>query len=122
MFKLGNIDFSNRVIAGTYAVQNTDVYNSWTDCNYVEHRDKVRERMEGSFDVLFLTIEEFNDFMSALKSNKRTGVYYSNVTLKDNYSNTDNVIDAYITMTPIRDRKPDWTDYMQPFTVTVKER
>lgn len=121
MFKLGAKDYSNRVLAGAYAVQSKDVYNTWTDCNYVEHRDKVRERIEGSFDVLFLTIEEYTAFMADLLLVKQSDTSYL-VNIMDNAKNIERNAYVFLDMTPVRDRKPDWSDVMQAFTISVKER
>ena len=33
IFKVGNIDYSNRVIAGSYNVQTKPVYTSWNDAD-----------------------------------------------------------------------------------------
>ena len=37
-FKIGETDYSNRVVSGTYKVQNYEIYTSWKDGNKREHR------------------------------------------------------------------------------------
>lgn len=48
---INGIDFGGHVIAGTYAVQNNNIYAAWTDGNGSNHRQLKREKMQGSFDM-----------------------------------------------------------------------
>lgn len=70
LVKIGNVDFSRNVLTGTYEVNAYDVYQKWTDANQVEHRDVVRQRVSGSFDLKFLTEEDYASFIETVKANK----------------------------------------------------
>lgn len=113
-------DYSNRVIAGSYNVQTNSVYNSWTDANGVEHRSVIRSRTSGSFDMFFKEMSEYETFVALIESTKTTGM----TVLCSVLSNTTNTMvtgDFFIEFAPVRNRKGDWSDYMERFTVTITE-
>jgi len=68
--KLGDVDITNYINYTSYKVSSEPVYNEWTDANYSKHRDEVRRRVNGSFDLAFITDEQYNDFIALLNDNK----------------------------------------------------
>lgn len=120
MFKVGNIDYSNRVLSGSYSVQNEDIYDSWTDANLKEHRSAYRKRMSGSFNMLFKTIDEYQAFLDNLKELKTDGLTYPIIAL-DNLSNEEISFDGYISFTPKRRRNDLWQDMVDIVTINIKE-
>ena len=46
-FQVGLTDLTPAVDVQHYDVNVNDVYTAWTDANWIEHRDKVRTRIEG---------------------------------------------------------------------------
>lgn len=121
MFKVGNTDYSNRVLSGTYAVQNMELYVSWTDGNYTERRHKTREQMQGTFDMFFETIEEYKAFCNTIRDNK-AGDMSVKCVLFDNMSDTEKLCDCFIDFAPTRRRNDMWQDEMEVFEVKVKEK
>lgn len=122
MFKVNNIDFSNHVIAGTYAVNTTEKYNTWTDANYHTHKQVLRTITKGSFDVYFKTMEEYNAFSSAIRASKTAnGDSCISATVVDNISNQEVTGRFYVEYTPIRDRDSKWRDYYKQFTIKLEE-
>lgn len=63
-------DFSQKVNYKSYNVTSTDVCNEWIDGFGTIHKDKYRERISGSFDMAFLTSEEYQEFISAVQASK----------------------------------------------------
>lgn len=119
---INGIDFGGHVIAGTYAVQNNNIYAAWTDGNGSNHRQLKREKMQGSFDMFFRTMEEYETFMAAIKASQETNFNtYVSATLTDNLSNEDVESNYYFDYAPIRNRDADWRDYLEKFTVNVEE-
>lgn len=113
-------DYSNRVIAGSYSVHTSPVYNSWTDANGIEHRNVIRSRTSGTFDMFFKEMSEYETFIALIESTKTTGM----TVLCSVLSNTTNTMvtgDFFIEFAPVRNRKGDWSDYMERFTVTITE-
>lgn len=122
MFKVGNTDYSNHVIAGAYKVNQNDVPVTWTDGNYTEHRDIVRKRVEGSFDMYFKNMTEWDAFLTVLEANKTDGYYNITVVCNNVPSATaEKTINAFVDIEPTRNRNDFWADFMERFTVTIKE-
>ena len=124
VFKIGSTeagDYSNRVIAGSYNVQTKPVTTSWTDANGVEHKTVIRSaRTEGSFDMWFKTLTEYNTFASLVASNRLAD---QRVTCSVLSNTTDTLVTGYfyIDFSPTRNRRGDWSDIMERFSVTIKE-
>ena len=126
MFKVGTgnteVDYSNRVIAGSYDVQTKPVYMTWYDGNGKEHRKLTRStpRTEGSFDMWFKTMSDYNDFVAQIEATKLSDL----TVLASVRSNTnDQLITGhfYIDFAPVRNRKGNWDDYMERFQVSIRE-
>ena len=66
VFKVNNIDFSDHVLAGTYEISEVPVYTEWTDANGRDHHEVYRKRLQGSFDMYFKTVSDFESFRQAL--------------------------------------------------------
>lgn len=122
MFKVGNTDYSNHVIAGAYAVEQKDVAVSWTDANHIEHRDVVRKKIEGSFDVYFKNMAEWDAFLNVLEANKTDGYYNITVVCNNLPSATaEKTINAFVEFAPKRNRNDFWADFMERFTISIEE-
>lgn len=120
MFKVGAGDYSNRVIAGSYNVNSQNVYKSWQDINGVEHREKIRDKIVGSFDMYFPTIDEYDAFRAVLDSVRKDDLSYT-ITIVDNIKNEVKTIDAFITFQLTRNRL-GWNDIYERFKLNIQER
>lgn len=77
LFKIGTTDFSAWVKSETYTVDRTDVYQTWTDGNWTDHREVVRTRVQGTFSISFSRQAAFEAFIAALTSERNADGYYS---------------------------------------------
>ena len=68
MFMIDTTDYSHRVVAENYKVSSKPEYELWTDANGREHRSKYRSRVSGTLEMKFLSINEYQDFVSLLES------------------------------------------------------
>ena len=93
LFKIGNTDLTDYVDIQNYDVQKEPIYEEWTDGNYVNHRNIVRTRINGTVKVGFRNSTDVASFLSVLSSNVQTGGYYpaSVFTNDDNTLNTANI-------------------------------
>ena len=68
---VGGTDISKYIIKDTYKMNAEPVSQSWTDGNFHEHRIQIRERVSGSFDVIFFDEDNgaFEDFLALLEAN-----------------------------------------------------
>lgn len=120
MFKIGAGDYSDRVIAGSYNVNSQNVYKSWQDINGIEHREKIRDKIVGSFDMYFPKIEEYDAFRAVLDSVRKEDLSYT-ITVVDNIKNEVKTIDAFITFQLTRNRL-GWNDIYERFKLNIQER
>ena len=120
VFMLDGINFSSHVIAGTYEIGDVDIYTQWQDANGRNHRDVYRKQLKGSFDMFFKTVTEFQTFNNAYK-NVREDSGLTNIRIRNNSTNQLENKDVYINFSPIRNRRDDWEDYYEQFTVNIEE-
>ncbi len=124
VFKIGSEtsgDYSNRVIAGSYDVNNDPVFESWFDSNKVEHKNRIRDRIVGSFDMFFRSMTEYDAFVSLVKTSKLADEsVFCTVAVNNDTSPYTGYF--FIKFAPKRDIAGDWSDYMQRFTVEITER
>lgn len=124
MFKVGAVDYSNKVIDG-YAVQSNPEYTAWNDANGREHRSVIRERVSGSFTLFFKTISDYDSFCLNLRNTMKNDTSNPCV-VWDNYKNQEVTSDFFISHTPSRSRGDgagdEWGDMMGKVKVTIKER
>lgn len=67
MVKINGIDFSDFVQESSYKVNETDVFEEWTDGNHIKHRVNYRQKIKGEFQLVFIKAEDFEAFMTAKK-------------------------------------------------------
>ena len=120
VFKIGETDFSANVIAGTYDCSDEDIYTIWQDANGRNHREVFRKQLKGSFDMFFKTVNDFEVFNSAYK-NARSASGLTRIIIMNNTTNALEAKDVYFTFKPIRNRRDDWEDYYEQFTVSIEE-
>lgn len=67
---VASTDISKYIIKNTYDVNSAPIYESWTDGNFHEHRVYSRDRVTGSFDVIFFDDDNgaYQDFLTLLAS------------------------------------------------------
>lgn len=104
-----------------YAINQHDIFETWTDGNFILHRDITRQRISGSFQIGFTSAIKFNWFCELLEKAKQDEGYYN---LKVYVNNLDDnvTISAYMDfdVTRIRDilNNRSWN----VFTINIEER
>ncbi len=118
----GVLDITENIIVPSYRVNLNDKYDEWKDNNKYTHRDITAKKIEGKFELLFNTEEEYFRFMAVTKESKKSnGSYDCSVYC----NNTMEVItcEMYIDFEPINivpyiGLKKDY----EKLTVTVEQR
>lgn len=118
--KIGNSDFSDHVIAGSYDVQLTEVYESHKDASEIERRRLIRTKVVGSFNMFFRQMLTYKLFVAAINSAKTARLTVP-ITVTPNNTDTATTINAFVSFAPVRNRGDDWSDYMEQFTVHIEE-
>ena len=79
---IGQTNISDYIIEGTYEMDSTDIYESWKDANYVEHRIITTSKINGSFDVACCNKSgsiELSDFYNIFDDAATNGVITATV-------------------------------------------
>lgn len=72
LFSINGIDFTRHITAPSYEVNEESVYNEWTDANKDTHRDVIRNRVSGSFDVIFDNEPDLNTFINMINDKDKS--------------------------------------------------
>lgn len=97
-FKIGSSstgDLSAFADIQNYDVNKVDVFQEWTDGNWINHRDIVRTRIQGTVTLGFKTVTDWNAFVSLLNANRDEAGYFA-VTVWVNNTATSETINAFL--------------------------
>lgn len=94
-FQINGTDLTDFVDIQNYKVDQSDVYQSWTDGNWIEHREFVRQRISGEFKLGFSEAADFDNFTALLISARQPGGYYP-VTVYVNNTGSVAAIEAFL--------------------------
>lgn len=122
LFIVGNENYTNNIIVGTYAINNKPVYKTYTDSNGNTHRFKTRDKIVGSFNMFFKTAEEFNAFSAVVKSNESSVNFSVPITVTVNNTGEEKLINAFIDYETTRNLNGRREDYFDVFKVNIEER
>lgn len=121
-FLVGDVDYSDHVIAGSYNVNNEPQFNEWVDTNYTTHRQKLRDKVVGSFDMFFRTVEDYEEFKADLdEAQSSTNLSYS-LSVTVNNTSEQKSINAFVKYSLVRNIDGGWNDYFERYTVNIEER
>lgn len=123
VFKLGNYDYSDKVVMDTYDVNQIDIFTSWEDANGTVHRSSYRKKIEGQFDMLFSSLAEYRTFATRVQE-ARNPIFGSAAHCTMAVNNIDDLKASffYIDFTTIRTMNNNYTKGYLTFTVTIEER
>lgn len=122
VFKIGDNDYSAKVLMDTYDVNRIDIYTEWEDANGTKHRDVYRQRIQGAFDMQISKLSEYQAFINDVHENTTNGGYVRCGVCVNNYDHEDVLADLFIDYQPIKTRNNNYTKGYMAFTVKVEER
>lgn len=94
-FKISSTDLTPKVNIQEFKVNSSDVYETWTDGNFITHREIVRTRISGTFDIGFDDRTDLNSFLTLLSNNRNANGYYP-IQIYVNNLNTTESINAFV--------------------------
>lgn len=118
---IAGFDLKPYALIGGYDLNQVENYKEWVDGRGVTHRDVIRERVDGTIKVFFKEMDEYNEFLTALKNGRmQSGAYTCDFTV----NNKKEVVhcDCFITFEPVRTQSGDGTDQLTQFEIKVEER
>lgn len=68
--RIGSTDVSEYLDIQSYSMNSTDVYDTWTDGNWIDHRVVTRQRIAGKVKAGFASEADHAAFLALLESAK----------------------------------------------------
>lgn len=122
VFKIGENDYSGKVLMDTFNVNRIDVFTTWEDANGTTHRDIYRHKIQGQFDMMISKLSEYQAFINDIHDQSTNGGYVPCKIAVNNYDAENVDADLFIEYTPVRSMNNNYTKGYLSFTVTVEER
>lgn len=116
LFTVSTTDLTAWEDTNKHAVNKADIYQEWTDGNWISHRVIARTRVTGTVVLSFSRESDFTAFMTLMSSAKNADGYYA-VTVWCNNSNTTETINAFLDFSG--DTKWDVTAPIKHHDITV---
>ena len=116
LFTIGSTDLTQFEMTDQHSVNRDDVYTTWTDGNWTDHRVIARTRVSGSVVLSFARETDFSNFMSLMTSERDAEGYYA-ISVWCANTNTTESINAFLDIAG--DTKWDVTAPIKHNTITV---
>lgn len=97
LFAIGATDLTKYEDKEKHNVNQEKMYSSWTDGNWVEHREVVRTRISGTVELSFPRATDYATFLSLLSSSITADGYYPVKAWCSN-TNTTETFNAFLTI------------------------
>lgn len=117
--QIGTLDITPYIQESTYSINSFPISISWMDGNYKTHWDVVREKVAGSFELVFITQSDFNNFLSALAAVTSGGI--STISLDVKNKGTYGSYRVHYDLESILDREISSTNAYKRYTMTLEE-
>ena len=121
LFKIGTTDLTGNIVQNTYAVNNLPIYKEYKDANEQTHRRFLRNKVSGTFEMVFEDMTDFATFQSLVESSRSTTNHSVTCTVYDNISGTTMTINAFLDYRLTAKQALDLKEYYQPFEVSIEE-
>lgn len=122
LLKINTTDVTGNIVQNTYTVNKLPVYKDYEDANGETHRRFIRNKVKGSFQMVFKDLTDYQTFQSLLETNRSASNFTVPVTLYDNISGTTLTTNVFFDYKLTVMQKPNLAEYMKVFDVTIEER
>ena len=117
LFKINTTDLTKYEDAEKHSVNRQDIFNTWTDGNWTEHRALARTQVTGSVTLKFVRADDYSAFLTFLASQRTADGYYP-VTVYCSNTGTTETINAFLDI--VGETKWDLTTPMKYHGVTLQ--
>lgn len=117
LFTINTTDLTKWEKTAEHAVNREDVFEVWTDGNWVDHRVIGRTRVNGTVTLTFWKESDYANFVSLLSSERDAEGYYP-ITVWCANTNTTETVNAYLDI--VGSTKFDVTAPIKHNTVTIQ--
>lgn len=94
-FKIANTDLTRFEDIQNHAVDREDIFETWTDGNWIDHRVIVRTRISGKVTLGFSDAADFTAFVNLMQTAKTADGYYP-VTVYCRNTGTTETFNAFL--------------------------
>lgn len=121
LIQIGSTDLTAYADIQNFNINREDVYESWTDGNWIDHREIVRTRIRGAFQLGFRTSASWTAFLALMSSEQNAAGFFPVTVYVQNTGSTE-TIDAFLDITG--SAKWDWVNerFWRTISVTLTER
>lgn len=116
LFKISTTDLTQWEKTENHSVNRADVFEEWTDGNWITHRVISRTRVSGTVVLSFSRAADFAAFMALLVSARDANGYYP-ITVWCSNTNTTETVNAFLDVSG--ETKWDVTAPIKHNTITV---
>lgn len=95
LFTIGSTDLTKFEKTEEHQVNRADVFETWTDANWTDHRVIARTRVAGTVTLSFWKASDYADFMTLLTTQRDAEGYYP-ITVWCSNTNTTESINAFL--------------------------
>ena len=122
LLKIGSTDVSANIVADSYSVYNQPVYKVYEDANGVTHKRFIRNKIAGSFEMFFRSMQNYTDFMDLIDTNTSSSNFSVLCTVYDTKRDDVYTINAFIEFAPTIALDGTLTEYMKVLKIDIEER
>lgn len=121
LIQIGSTDLTAYADIQNFNINREDVYESWTDGNWIDHREIVRTRIRGTFQLGFKASAAWESFLALMSSEQDAAGFFPVTVYVQNTGSTE-TIDAFLDITGAA--KWDWVNdrFWRTISVTLTER
>lgn len=119
IFELNSSDYTNYIQDDSFNVIQANIGESWTDGNYKTHSNQIL-KVQGSFDMAFITDDEFDQFLEDIESSKNNDGYVECEIFVNNM-NTTKQIECFLTISSNKYRPVSDDNVVHGITVEINE-
>lgn len=121
LLNINGVDYTENIVIDSYVVNAFSKYSEWTDANGTTHRQNIREKVSGSFEMAFATINDYAHFVEHLKDSTSSGGYVPTYLFVNN-RNSYKSCNVYLQYESSVTKRGENGKYIIPFSVKLEER
>ena len=122
LFKVGTTDYTKNIVQNTWKVNKLPVYKTYKDANEETHKRFLRNKIQGSFKMVFKDIADYQAFKTVLENNRSATNFTVLCTVYDNQTGTQETINAFLDFTLTAKQSAGLSEYFEPFEVKIEEK
>jgi hypothetical protein len=122
LLKISDTDLTGHVVQNTYDVNEQPVFKTYKDANEETHKRWLRDKISGSFQMVFSDIDEYLSFKALLDENTSQSNHTVSCTVYDNKSGAQKTINAFWDFSVTIKQTAGLKEYVEPFEVQLEEQ